>query len=234
MSNSHLWRSLRRLLLLSAFLVATLPPPLGATLLITTSDGGMLHADSYETEGNWVRIHLQGGAAMMLPLKRIERVVDERPEEEEEAQPLKELALERVALRFDGTYGVPPTPHGKEIFDAAASRGVDVAFEASVGGGIPILRSMREGLAANRIQSLHGIMNGTTNYVLDRMAGGATLELDSASTGDLGAVEIDGETYTLADVGSGQGPDESGLIAVLVFQSLLFVLVGVGLLYLVR
>ena len=59
--------------------------------------------------------------------------------------------------------------HGKEIFDAAARRGVDVAFEASVGGGIPILRSVREGLAANRIRSIHGIINGTTNYVLTEM-----------------------------------------------------------------
>ena len=59
--------------------------------------------------------------------------------------------------------------HGREIFGAAARRGVDVAFEASVGGGIPILRSMREGLAANRILSVHGIMNGTTNYVLTEM-----------------------------------------------------------------
>jgi homoserine dehydrogenase len=59
--------------------------------------------------------------------------------------------------------------HGKEIFDAARKRGVDVAFEASVAGGIPILRSLREGLAANRIESLYGIMNGTTNYVLTEM-----------------------------------------------------------------
>jgi len=59
--------------------------------------------------------------------------------------------------------------HGKEIFAAARAHDVDVAFEASVGGGIPVLRSLREGLAANRIQSLHGIMNGTTNYVLTEM-----------------------------------------------------------------
>jgi homoserine dehydrogenase len=59
--------------------------------------------------------------------------------------------------------------HGKEIFDAARARGVDVAFEASVGGCIPILRSLREGLAANRILSIHGIINGTTNYVLSEM-----------------------------------------------------------------
>jgi len=59
--------------------------------------------------------------------------------------------------------------HGGEIFDAATKAGVDVAFEASVGGGIPILRSIREGLVANRILSVHGIMNGTTNYVLTEM-----------------------------------------------------------------
>ena len=59
--------------------------------------------------------------------------------------------------------------HGREIFEAAAAQRVDVAFEASVGGGIPILRSLREGLAANRIESVHGIVNGTTNYVLTEM-----------------------------------------------------------------
>jgi homoserine dehydrogenase len=59
--------------------------------------------------------------------------------------------------------------HGKEIFEQARARGVDVAFEASVAGGIPILRSVREGLAANRIESVHGILNGTTNYVLSEM-----------------------------------------------------------------
>lgn len=59
--------------------------------------------------------------------------------------------------------------HGAEIFAKAAERGVDVAFEASVAGGIPILRSLREGLAANHIEALYGILNGTTNYVLTEM-----------------------------------------------------------------
>ena len=82
--------------------------------------------------------------------------------------------------------------HGKEIFDAAAKRGVDVAFEASVGGGIPILRSMREGLAANRIQSLHGIMNGTTNYVLTEMERtGELLDVVVKRAQDLGFAEAD-------------------------------------------
>jgi homoserine dehydrogenase len=59
--------------------------------------------------------------------------------------------------------------HGKAVFEAARAAGVDVAFEAAVAGGIPILRSLREGLAANRITHLHGILNGTTNYVLTEM-----------------------------------------------------------------
>jgi homoserine dehydrogenase len=82
--------------------------------------------------------------------------------------------------------------HGKEIFEAARSRGVDVAFEASVGGGIPILRSLREGLAANRIESLHGIMNGTTNYVLSEMGRhGEPFEVVLKRAQELGYAEAD-------------------------------------------
>jgi len=60
--------------------------------------------------------------------------------------------------------------HGAEIFRAAETAGVQIGFEASVGGGIPILRSIREGLCADRIQSMAGIINGTANYILSRMA----------------------------------------------------------------
>jgi len=59
--------------------------------------------------------------------------------------------------------------HGDEVFAAARDTGVDVGFEASVGGGIPILRAVREGMAANRIRSILGILNGTTNYILTEM-----------------------------------------------------------------
>ncbi len=59
--------------------------------------------------------------------------------------------------------------HGKEIFDTAAKNGVDIYFGASVGGGIPIIRVLREGLAGNGIESIHGILNGTCNYILTRM-----------------------------------------------------------------
>ena len=59
--------------------------------------------------------------------------------------------------------------HGNEIFQAACEKGVIVAFEAAVAGGIPIVKAMREGLSANRIQSLAGIINGTSNYILSEM-----------------------------------------------------------------
>lgn len=59
--------------------------------------------------------------------------------------------------------------HGKEIFDAAARKNVEVGFEASVGGGIPVIKSLKEGLAANKIISIMGILNGTANYILNRM-----------------------------------------------------------------
>ena len=58
---------------------------------------------------------------------------------------------------------------GTEIFDLAAKKGVDIYFGASVGGGIPIIRVLREGLAGNAIKNIHGILNGTCNYILTRM-----------------------------------------------------------------
>jgi len=82
--------------------------------------------------------------------------------------------------------------HGKEIFEAARRGGADVAFEASVGGGIPILRSLREGLAANHIESVHGIINGTTNYVLTQMEqAGEPFEVVLKRAQDLGYAELD-------------------------------------------
>ncbi|SPA50056.1 homoserine dehydrogenase [Cupriavidus taiwanensis] len=59
--------------------------------------------------------------------------------------------------------------HGNEIFEAARKKGVIVAFEAAVAGGIPIIKALREGLTANRIQWIAGIINGTTNFILSEM-----------------------------------------------------------------
>jgi homoserine dehydrogenase len=59
--------------------------------------------------------------------------------------------------------------HGSEIFAAARAKGVTVAFEAAVAGGIPIIKALREGLTANRIEWIAGIINGTTNFILSEM-----------------------------------------------------------------
>jgi homoserine dehydrogenase len=59
--------------------------------------------------------------------------------------------------------------HGEELFEAASRHHVDLGFEASVGGGIPIIRALAQGLAANAIRSMYGIINGTSNYILSRM-----------------------------------------------------------------
>jgi homoserine dehydrogenase (EC 1.1.1.3) len=59
--------------------------------------------------------------------------------------------------------------HGKEIFEKAKEYNVSIEFEASVGGGIPIIKALKESLVANKINYIHGILNGTTNYILTSM-----------------------------------------------------------------
>ena len=82
--------------------------------------------------------------------------------------------------------------HGTEIFAAASARGVMVAFEAAVAGGIPIIKALREGLTANRIEWIAGIINGTTNYILSEMRDKG-LDFGTALTGAqrLGYAEAD-------------------------------------------
>ena len=58
---------------------------------------------------------------------------------------------------------------GPEIFELAAEANVPVFFEAAVAGGIPIIKSIREGFIGNHLQSIHAILNGTSNYILSRM-----------------------------------------------------------------
>ncbi|WP_442592689.1 homoserine dehydrogenase [Parapusillimonas sp. JC17] len=82
--------------------------------------------------------------------------------------------------------------HGNEIFAAAHQKGVMVAFEAAVAGGIPIIKAMREGLTANRIQWLAGIINGTTNFILSEMrARGLSFHEVLAEAQRLGYAEAD-------------------------------------------
>ncbi len=83
----------------------------------------------------------------------------------------KELVLKAIA---NGKHVVTANKallavHGNEIFKAAADKGVIVAFEAAVAGGIPIIKSLREGLSANKIEWVAGIINGTTNFILTEM-----------------------------------------------------------------
>lgn len=86
-------------------------------------------------------------------------------------EPAKKLVLQAIG---NGKHVVTANKaliaiHGNEIFEAAASAGVEVRFEASIGGGIPIVKAIREGLAANRIDWVAGIINGTCNYILTEM-----------------------------------------------------------------
>ena len=60
--------------------------------------------------------------------------------------------------------------HGEDLYDVVRKANVDLQFEASVGGGIPILRALTSGLSANRVSSISGILNGTSNYILTRMS----------------------------------------------------------------
>ncbi len=83
----------------------------------------------------------------------------------------KELMLKAIA---NGKHVVTANKallalHGNEIFSAARNRGVMVTFEAAVGGGIPIIKALREGLTANRIEWIAGIINGTCNFILSEM-----------------------------------------------------------------
>lgn len=83
----------------------------------------------------------------------------------------KELVLKAIA---NGKHVVTANKallavHGNEIFKAAEAKGVIVAFEAAVAGGIPIIKALREGLSANRIEWVAGIINGTTNFILTEM-----------------------------------------------------------------
>lgn len=82
--------------------------------------------------------------------------------------------------------------HGNEIFAAARAKGVTVAFEAAVAGGIPIIKSIREGLAANKIEWLAGIINGTGNFILTEMRDkGRSFEDVLAEAQALGYAEAD-------------------------------------------
>ncbi len=101
--------------------------------------------------------------------------------------------------------------HGKEIFETATQHQVDVGFEASVGGGIPILRSVREGLIANNFSEICGILNGTTNYILTEMTEkGGDYQTVLRQAQELGLAEAD-PTFDV------EGIDATHKIVILVY-----------------
>lgn len=82
--------------------------------------------------------------------------------------------------------------HGEELFAAAEKNNVDLCYEASVAGGIPIIKALREGLVGNRIKRIYGIMNGTCNYILTRMENeGAEFSAVLADAQKLGYAEAE-------------------------------------------
>jgi homoserine dehydrogenase len=104
--------------------------------------------------------------------------------------------------------------YGEEIAAAAASSGVYVLIEAAVGGGIPIIEPLKQSLGANRIQRVSGIINGTTNYILSRMAAeGAPYADVLADAQRLGYAEAD----PAADVQGGDAADKIAILAGLAY-----------------
>jgi homoserine dehydrogenase len=82
--------------------------------------------------------------------------------------------------------------HGNDLFQLAAEKGVDLAFEASVGGCMPIIKTLRESLVGNRIETMTGILNGTCNYILSKIT-------DQGSTFEAALAEAQAEGYAEAD-----------------------------------
>ena len=103
--------------------------------------------------------------------------------------------------------------HGTEIFAAASAKGVMVAFEAAVAGGIPIIKALREGLTANRIQWIAGIINGTTNFILSEMRDkGLDFEVVLKEAQRLGYAEAD-PTFDIEGVDAAHKATIMGAIA---------------------
>lgn len=104
--------------------------------------------------------------------------------------------------------------HGQELFALARAKGVSIAFEASCGGGIPIITAMQFNLLANRITAMHGILNGTSNYILTQMTEhGATYDQALADAQRLGYAEAD----PTLDVGGGDAAHKLAILASLAF-----------------
>jgi homoserine dehydrogenase len=106
--------------------------------------------------------------------------------------------------------------HGPELFEAAEQVGAQLYYEAAVGGAIPIIRPLRDSLAGDRVNRILGIVNGTTNFVLDRMdVDGETLEDALATATELGYAEAD----PTADIGGYDAAQKAAILASLAFHT---------------
>src|SRR5512143_2741552 len=130
-----------------------------------------------------------------------------------EAFDLVKAALERGKRVVTATKALLAA-RGEELFRLAAERGVDVYYEGAVCGGVPVIRTLREALASDRITSLHGIVNGTTNYILTAMAEqGEPIERALAEAQRLGFAEAD----PTLDVSGGDAAQKLCVLAQLAF-----------------
>ncbi len=133
-------------------------------------------------------------------------------------EPARTLVLQAIASGADVVTGNKAliAAHGPELFAAAEQVGAQLSYEAAVGGAIPIIRPLRDSLAGDRVERILGIVNGTTNFILDRMdQTGATLEDALATATELGYAEAD----PTADIGGYDAAQKAAILASLAFHT---------------
>jgi homoserine dehydrogenase len=133
-------------------------------------------------------------------------------------EPARTLVLQAIASGADVVTGNKAllAAHGTELFAAAEQVGAQLSYEAAVAGAIPIIRPLRESLAGDRVERILGIVNGTTNFILDRMdATGASLEDALATATELGYAEAD----PTADIGGYDAAQKATILASLAFHT---------------
>jgi homoserine dehydrogenase len=133
-------------------------------------------------------------------------------------EPARTLVLQAINSGADVITGNKAllATHGQELFEAAEQVGAQIYYEASVGGAIPIIRPLRDSLAGDRVTRILGIVNGTTNYILDLMdQEGSTLEDALAKATALGYAEAD----PTADIEAFDAAQKASILASLAFHT---------------
>ncbi|WP_022888411.1 homoserine dehydrogenase [Agromyces italicus] len=133
-------------------------------------------------------------------------------------EPARRLVLQAIGSGADVVTGNKAllASHGPELFAAAEQVGAQLSYEAAVAAAIPIIRPLRESLAGDRVDRILGIVNGTTNFILDRMdTTGASLEDALATATELGYAEAD----PTADIGGYDAAQKAAILASLAFHT---------------